>query len=449
MNKTISSVSALIALSAATATAEIRAAPFSNIGMDVTNYFSAVLDMDGDSNGDFYVNSPGSLVGISGEVVVDDLVSFETKRFAWGAAIGSSETTDYSSRWTNWIGTGRSYAGVKLVGEGTTNWGWIEFYLPDSSTGVIVRGAWETIEGKSIRAGDRPGSSLITDYDGDGRSDLCVYDAARAQWYIKSSAGPVLAWGMPWGYSAVQPVGGDYSGDGTADPAVYDEATGGWFIRSLAGKVRAWDWRWGYPGAVPVTGDYDNDGICDPAVYDAQSGRWYIRTLAGVTLSMGTSWGYAGAVAVPGDYDGDGRADLAVYDRQKGQWYIRTLAGVTLAWGTPWGYSEAAPVPGDYDGDGLSDLAVYDEARGLWYVRRLDGTILAWAGKWGYQGAVAVPGDYDGDGLFDVGIYSISDLNPLRYGPVGDWFIRRVTGPILQWANPWGGPGLLPVSAEP
>ena len=78
---------------------------------------------------------------------------------------------------------------------------------------------------------------LLTDYDGDGRSDLCVYDDVGANWYIRSSAGPVLAWKLQWGYGAVQPVGGDYNGDGVADPAVYDEASGGWYIRSLTGEL--------------------------------------------------------------------------------------------------------------------------------------------------------------------------------------------------------------------
>ena len=160
MNKTIGSVSALIALSAATASAEIRAAPFSNIGLDITNSYSEYVDLDGDEGDDFLVWENGSvdmLTGLSDrEVVVEDLVDHQAKRFVFGANIGALETSETVGFWSNWLGQGRSYAGVKFISEGATNWGWIELHSPNASTGIIVRAAWESIDEKSIRAGAWP-----------------------------------------------------------------------------------------------------------------------------------------------------------------------------------------------------------------------------------------------------------------------------------------------------
>ena len=426
VNKTISSVSALIALSAATASAEIRAAPFSNVGLDITvdmtnDHYDAYLDLNGDSNDDFDVWRNVGYDILEGdfdnEVVVDDLVSWKAKRFAWGADIGSSETTYTRGDLTNWIGMGRSYAGVKLVAEGTTNWGWIEFTFPDSSTGMVVRGAWETVPGKSITAGAWPGTVIPSNGSYAGGNTVTVTNsnfgaitnvtvggvAATIQgsgtnWakittpatgsagvkdiVIQTDNGDLLLAGaytvLSAGSTGLRCMWTDFNGDGISDMALFGPPTGDWYIRTVAGTALAWQQKWGYLGAWPVPGDYDGDGVSDLAVYDPAAGRWYISTLAGKVLAWQLNWGYPGTVGVPGDYDGDGICDLAVYDNKTGNWYIRTVAGKILAWGLNWGYPGTIAVPGDYDGDGICDLAVYDNKTGNWYIRTVAGKVLAW-----------------------------------------------------------------------
>lgn len=290
---------------------------------------------------------------------------------------------------------------------------------------------------------------LLTDYDGDGRSDLAVYDNARGLWSIRTVAGAVLATNAPWGYAQAQPVGGDYDGDGASDMAVYDDRTGAWYIRRLNGSVIAWNWRWGYTNAVPVPGDYDGDGRFDPAVFEPDSGKWYIIALDGRLLAWGLKWGYPGTESVSGDYNGDGRSDLATYDPATGQWFIRTLAGQTLAWRLAWGYADAISVPGDYNGDGCADLAVYDVRTANWYIRSLTGATIAWGEYWGFSGGYPVPGDYDGDGRYDLSIYSVNDV-AIRYRWVGNWYIRKM--PEVQailWAAPWGTDQTEPVEGRP
>ena len=197
------------------------------------------------------------------------------------------------------------------------------------------------------------------------------------------------------------PAPGDYNGDGLSDLAVYDEESGNWYVRTLQNDVLVMGTNWGFSGAAAVPGDYNGDGTSDLAVYDQSRGNWYVRTLQGDVLTMGTNWGYAGTVAVPGDYDADGTADLAVYDELRGNWFIRSFNGPILLWQENWGFWGAVPVPGDYDGDGFADMAVYGVDGqaipagfvGNWFIRRLNGDILLLRENWGARGFAPVNGE--------------------------------------------------------
>ena len=181
---------------------------------------------------------------------------------------------------------------------------------------------------------------IINDYDGNGKSDLAVYQ--NGAWYIYSLArSRTLAYGGKWGGPNSIPAPGDYDGDGKSDLAVYQD--GAWYIYSLAqGRVLVNGGGWGRPDSIPISGDYDGDGKSDLAVY--QDGAWYIYSLAqSRTLAYGGKWGGPNSIPVPGDYDGDGKSDLAVY--QNGDWYIYSLAqSRTLVYGSGWGGPNSIPV---------------------------------------------------------------------------------------------------------
>ena len=229
-----------------------------------------------------------------------------------------------------------------------------------------------------------------SDYDADGASDLAVFGADTARWYVRTLHDTVPVSGINWGWGGVEPVSGDFDGDGIADLAIFDQNTGRWFIRTVSGNILAWELFWGWPGVQPISGDYDGDGIDDLAIFDQNTGRWFIRNLAGDIIVWEAFWGWSGVEAVPGDYDGDGQDDLAIFDTLSARWFIRTLVGSTLGWNINWGWPGGTPVSGDYDGDGISDLAIYDEASGQWYIRALSGSILSSGTEWGEDGFIPV-----------------------------------------------------------
>lgn len=275
------------------------------------------------------------------------------------------------------------------------------------------------------------------DYDGDGKSDLTVYNSGNRRWRINySGAGET---NIVWGFLNTATVCGDYNGDGKSDLGIFNNATGRWSIITSDGSGLLNDFAWGRAGATTVSGDYDGDGASDLAVYNENTGKWSIWSVAkNAAIAQDLAWGWTGAKPVAGDYDGDGVSDLAVLDINIGHWFIYSLAKQNaIAWNLAWGWAGCAYVPGDYDGDGRSDLAVYDRNTSHWFIYSLPKKkALAWYLPWGFPGAAPVSGDYDGDGRTDLAVYDQTN---------GKWYIETLTGTILVWNQDWGGPAAAPV----
>jgi uncharacterized repeat protein (TIGR01451 family)/fimbrial isopeptide formation D2 family protein len=99
----------------------------------------------------------------------------------------------------------------------------------------------------------------------------------------------------------------------------------------------------------------------------------------------------------------------------------------------------------DYDGDGATDLALYHEATGSWYVLNpLTGAVLVWALPWGGPGMIPVRGDFDGDGLAEISVYMPA---PDPYSR-GMWYVRRPDGTVLAFDLEWGCYGYEPVAGD-
>jgi hypothetical protein len=276
-------------------------------------------------------------------------------------------------------------------------------------------------------------NAAAMDFDGDGRTDLAVYQTGTGHWFLLRST---LGFGshLAFGGSGFLPMPADYDGDGTTDVAVYEEATGNWFIAQSSAGFRVHP-TFGGPGFIPVPGDYDGDGKTDVAVYQASTGNWFIAgSTAGFLQHL--AFGGPGFVPVPGDYDGDGVTDTAVYDTTTGNWFIaQSSAGFRVH--PTFGGPGFIPVPGDYDGDGKTDVAVYQAGTGNWFIAGSTAGFLQHL-AFGGPGLVPVPGDYDGDGVTDIAVYA---------GSNGNWFIAQSTAGF-QIYPAFGGSEFVPALPE-
>ena len=286
-----------------------------------------------------------------------------------------------------------------------------------------------------VLAGELAHAEVHNDFNGDGSSDLAVYQASSGRWYIRTLSGQVLAWNKQWGYGGTLAVPADYDGDGSTDMGVYDQASGAWYIQTVASsQILVWGTRLGGTGFVPVPGDYDGDGSADLAVYELATGNWTAKSISdGSYIHSNRNWGFKGdvrawerpitstVIPVPYDYDQDGTTDLAIYYRGFGMpdtaWYIRGSTGRNW-YPTIWGSSGSLPIPGMYRN--VVDFGTYPAGVSIYKIKYstdsrgrsdgTDGTIntpYMFQFKLGtYARTLGVGGhDFDGNGWDDHAVY--------------------------------------------
>lgn len=209
------------------------------------------------------------------------------------------------------------------------------------------------------------GTPVLLDWDGDGRTDLSIWEPASGKWWIRqSSDGNTVT--PTVGQPGDVPVPGDYLGLGRDQVAVFRPSTGSWYIRSsVFGRPAIVDF--GQAGDMPTPADWDGDGDVELGVWRPSTGVWSAAQPDGTTVPVPSSaWGQAGDVPLAGNFVGGTVADQVVYRRQLGVFYVRNgLTGATSTVTAGGGL----PMPLDWNGDGSLDFALFDVESGLWTIK--------------------------------------------------------------------------------
>ena len=244
----------------------------------------------------------------------------------------------------------------------------------------------------------------LGDFDGDGKTDLAVFNPATATFYVQPSGGGakiIQQFGIPNGKG--QPIAGDFDGDGKTDFAFFDPTTATYYIRysnpayNNGSKVQ----QFGIPNGKGqfVAGDYSGSGKADEAVFDPVSATYFIRYSnpsyngGSVVKQFGIPNGKNQFVV--GDFSGSGKDDEAVYDPVSATYYIR-YANPAFNGGSKvqqFGIPNHGDVmlSGDYDGDGKTDIAVYDPPTSTFYIQYSSGGSLVMSFGSGSGRDTAIP----------------------------------------------------------
>lgn len=123
------------------------------------------------------------------------------------------------------------------------------------------------LSGGQVLATDR---TRLMDFDGDGATDIAVYDAApwsfpEQQTYFRyrsSSTGQLVV--VQWGLTLDSSCVADYDGDGKTDLAVYNKQTSTWTIRRSS-DLQTWTVVLGDSNDTPVTFPTQNPRCFNPS----------------------------------------------------------------------------------------------------------------------------------------------------------------------------------------
>ncbi len=133
-------------------------------------------------------------------------------------------------------------------------------------------------------------------------------------------------------------LSGDFNGDGRSDISIYDERSGVWYVaENYRDEVNGFRLEWiKYADySLPVdslfthdrfTGDFNGDGFSDVLVLDRSSGKWWLGETGDRSISFRvfgstpehreiTRW-------LQGDFNGDGRTDIGFYSETDGRFWI-------------------------------------------------------------------------------------------------------------------------------
>ena len=222
-----------------------------------------------------------------------------------------------------------------------------------------------------------------TDFNGDARPDLLLFNAATRQtavWYmnnnvrIGSANGPTL----PGGWSVVSAA--DFNRDDHPDYLLVNTATRATWIWYMNNNVRIGN---AFGPTLPVgwtvaaLGDFNSDGYPDYLLFNANTGGtvvWYMRNNVRIGSATGPTLPVGRSVAGVADFNGDTHPDYLLFNAATRGTVIWYMSGATRT-----GSRNGPTIPAlcevaglaDFDGNGRPDYLLYNSSTrhtAIWYL---------------------------------------------------------------------------------
>jgi len=323
-------------------------------------------------------------------------------------------------------------------------------------------GSFRAAAGSPFAVGAGPESTVVGDFNRDGKPDLAVanFDDGTVTVLLGNGAGGfTAARGSPFtvGSFPLSVAVGDFNGDGIQDLATANEGSGdvtvllgngaGGFTAVAGGPFTVGS----FPASV-VVGDFNGDGIQDIATANLNSNDVTVLLGNGAgEFTAATGGPFAVGVnpdsLVAGDFNGDGNQDLAIANNGGNNVTVllgNGAGGFKVAPSSPFavGTGPYAVVLGDFNGDGIQDLATVDYFSGTV-------TVLLGNGAGGFTAAGYGPfnverfpvslvvGDFNGDGIQDLATENGSSDNvTVLLGDGSGGFIPSTGSPYAVGAYP-------------
>ena len=223
----------------------------------------------------------------------------------------------------------------------------------------------------------------LTDFNGDARPDLLLFNAGTRQtavWYmnnnvrIGSASGPTLPGG--WSLASVA----DFNRDDHPDYLLFNTATHATWIWYMNNNVRIGN---AFGPTLPVgwtvaaLGDFNSDGDPDYLLFNATTGRtivWYMRNNVRIGSASGPTLPAGRSVAGVADFNGDTHPDFLLFNAATRDTVIWYMSGATRI-----GSRSGPTIPAnfevaglaDFDGNGRPDYLLYNSSTrqtAIWYL---------------------------------------------------------------------------------
>ena len=223
----------------------------------------------------------------------------------------------------------------------------------------------------------------LTDFNGDARPDLLLFNAGTRQtavWYmnnnvrIGSASGPTLLGG--WSLASVA----DFNRDNHPDYLLSNTATRATWIWYMNNNVRignAFGPTLPAGWTVAALGDFNSDEYPDYLLFNANTGGtvvWYMRNNVRIGSASGPTLPAGRSVAGVADFNGDTHPDYLLFNAATRGTVIWYMSGVTRTGSRngptiPAGFEVAGLA--DFDGNGRPDYLLFNSSTrhtAIWYL---------------------------------------------------------------------------------